>query len=435
MGLGRFGGGAAAVRYASRLGARVTLTDLAAEKSLRAPLSGLADVPLERLRLGGHDPRDFESAEVVIVNPAVSPENPFLDIARESGAVLTSEPELFLDACPCPVIGVSGTNGKSTTSAMTAHVLDACGRTAWLGGNIGRSLLDDLDRIRPEDWVVLEISSFQLAQLGPPRARLALLALTNFSANHLDRHGTLAEYAAAKRRLFDFAEPGAAVVMNPCDSALDAWLRPDENAGLKIEPPVDTRVLPLLRIPGAHNRENAAVAVTLARLTGCEPSRSIDVVSTFQGLDHRLSPVRFKVNRRCFDDSASTTPQSTIAAMTAIPGPFWLLVGGKNKSMDLEPLIRAIRQTARGTAFFGSVAPEARQRLLAQDPRYSCVAVETLREACEWVLLHSCEGDAILFSPGFASTDQFANYVERSDSFRALLREYEGTACPPYGAE
>ena len=254
MGLGRFGGGAAAARYAADQGARVTITDLANEESLRPILDELADVPFGRIRLGTHVPEDFQTADVVIVNPAVPPESPFLQIARDAGARLTSEIELFLDACPCRVIAVTGTNGKSTTAAMTAHVLTGCGKIAWLGGNIGHSLLADLDKITPDDWAVVEISSFQLEGLGPERPYFSAVAVTNFTPNHLERHCTLQAYATAKRRAFDFLPADATVVMDSEDSMLRRWIHPTEDANPRVVRPIDPRNLPPLAVPGPHNR-------------------------------------------------------------------------------------------------------------------------------------------------------------------------------------
>ena len=206
MGLGRHGGGVGAARYLAEQGARVTVTDLADADALADSLDELAGAGIERFHLGGHREADFTEADLVVVNPAVRPDNPFVELARTAGARITSEIELFLDACPAPVIGVTGTTGKSTTAAMIAAALDAAGRRSWLGGNIGRSLLADLPRIRSDDWVVLELSSFQLHWLGENVRWPRLAVLTNFAPNHLDWHGSVEHYRQSKQRLLDHAE-------------------------------------------------------------------------------------------------------------------------------------------------------------------------------------------------------------------------------------
>lgn len=427
MGLGRFGGGAAAARYAAKQGARVTVTDLASKESLRTTLDTLADVPLEQIRLGTHAPEDFRTADVVIVNPAVADDSRFLQIARDAGALLTSELELFLSACPCRLIAVTGTNGKSTTAAMTAHLLRASGKTAWLGGNIGGSLLSDLPGMTSDDWAVLEISSFQLDRIERPQPYFSRMALTNFSPNHLDRHGTLEAYAAAKRRLYDLSKEGAVAVVDVEDPALSRWLFPDNNPHLKTVFPLPTDRLPPLAVPGAHNRKDAAFAATLAVFCDCAESEVFEAVATFGGLPHRLQPIPSKAARRCIDDSASTTPESTVAALQSLDGPVWLLAGGKDKGMDLDLLLTRIPPNTAGVAFFGSVASGASARLLALSPDFPTTAVETLDDAYAWAISQSRPNDTLLLSPAFASTDQYVNYAARAEAFRRLAGSMSDT--------
>ena len=173
MGLGHFGGGAAAARWLARQGAIVTVTDLADENALADSLPLLADVPIAAVHLGGHREEDFRDADLVVVNPAVRPDSPWLHLARQSGAGSATELELFIENCPAPIIGVTGSNGKSTTAAMIASILKAAGRRTFLGGNIGGSLLDQLPQIGRDDWVVLEISSFQLWHFTPAATNAA----------------------------------------------------------------------------------------------------------------------------------------------------------------------------------------------------------------------------------------------------------------------
>ena len=222
MGLGHFGGGAAAARWLATQGAIVTVTDLADEQTLAAALQSLADAKISAFHLGGHREEDFRQADLVVVNPAVRPHppNPWLAIARENGARLTTEIDLFLEECPAAAIGVTGSNGKSTTAAMIAAILQADGRRTWLGGNIGGSLLDRLDEIRPDDGVVLELSSFQLWYLRPETRVPHIGVITSFSPNHLDWRASMDEYAAAKQILLQRQRSDDLAVLNTHDPRL-----------------------------------------------------------------------------------------------------------------------------------------------------------------------------------------------------------------------
>jgi UDP-N-acetylmuramoylalanine--D-glutamate ligase len=238
MGLGRFGGGVDAVQYAARAGARVVVTDKAAPEKLGDSLEqlhGLADV---EYHLGRHDPQDFATADVVIANPAVPPDNEFLQIARRNGRIVASQVGLFFQSCPAPIIGITGANGKSTTTTLTAHLLERAQPPAsprrydkvWLSGNIGdRPLLTILDQIGLRDLVVLEISSFQIEQLAQVRKAPNVSLLTNLTPNHLDRYGTFETYCAAKEGLFEFqpldAGTPAVSIFNAEDEIARSWLQ------------------------------------------------------------------------------------------------------------------------------------------------------------------------------------------------------------------
>jgi len=447
MGLGHFGGGVAAARWLARQGAIVTVTDLAGEESLSDALAGLADVPIAAAHFGGHREDDFRTAQLVVVNPAVRPGDRFVEIARHGGATITSEIELFLRACPARVVGVTGSNGKSTTAAMTAAILRADGRRPWLGGNIGESLLEDLDRIRADDWVVLELSSFQLWYLGTdpsfvtgrhiigdcplwsshvPMPHVAVV--TNCTPNHLDWHGDFAAYRAAKQRILTGQREAGLAVLNPLDAEVRNWGRLVRGRQLEFFPEA---AVPRLRLPGLHYRIDAACAATAARGLGCADGVIREALSRFAGLPQRTELVAMIDGRSFWNDSSSTTPESTIAALESLGGPLWLLAGGKDKGMDLGPFCEAIVRRAAGAAFFGSSRHVLHEKLRALEhvsrlPKSSrlrkSVAVESLAEAFRWCWDHSQPGDTILLSPACASTDQFQNYRRRGEAFVELIR-------------
>ncbi len=418
MGLGHFGGGVAAARWLARQGAEVTVTDLADEAVLARSLDALCDVPIARFRLGGHREVDFRRAEAVVVSPAVRPDNPFLQAAREAGAVLTSEIELFLEACPAPVIGVTGANGKSTTAAMTAAILEAEGRTTWLGGNIGNSLLEPLDEIGPDDCVVLELSSFQLRHLSRDVRMPQVAVVTNCSPNHLDWHGSYSQYRAAKQRILTGQREGDLAVLNTSDPEVASWAPRVRGRQVPLVPQDEIPVLP---VPGEPNRINAACAATAAVAAGCTREAVCRALGSFCGLPHRLESIAVVEGRWLSDDSSSTTPDSTIAALEALEAPTWLLAGGRDKGLDFGPLAAAIVECARGAAFYGSVREELRRQVLACMPEFLCTAVETMEEALRWCWLRSRSGECIVLSPACSSHDQFQNYQVRGDRFVQIV--------------
>ncbi|NLT72354.1 MAG: hypothetical protein GXX91_16900 [Verrucomicrobiaceae bacterium] len=223
IGLGHFGGGAAAARWLARQGAQVTVTDLATADRLGDSLAALEGEPIHQYVLGRHREEDFRNAELVVVNPAVQPTSPWIQIARQAGARLTSEMQLFLETCRGRVVGVTGSNGKSTTAAMIAAVLRSAGRRVFLGGNIGHSLLDDVRAIEPGDHAVVELSSFQLFWLECGTRMPETAVITNFTPNHLDWHSDLAEYARAKQRLFAGQKTSDMAIFDPSSPGLSDW--------------------------------------------------------------------------------------------------------------------------------------------------------------------------------------------------------------------
>ena len=466
MGLGHFGGGAAAARWLARQGAIVTVTDLADEHTLADALPLLADVPIAAVHLGGHREEDFREADLIVLNPAVRPNSPWLQIARSSGARLSTELELFIENCPARIIGVTGSNGKSTTAAMTAAILKAAGRRTFLGGNIGGSLLEQLPQIGPDDWVVLEISSFQLWHCSPhtPCAGAAnrirhtpcadpahgvcgihVAIVTGCSPNHLDWHGTYADYVAAKQRILSGQTPDDFAVLNSLDAEVASWSHlvrgqmivpsgagipacqsgqtlADKNVCPTLSP-LSLDDLPPLHVPGRHNQINAACAAAAALAVGCRREDVWRGLQGFRGLPQRLEWFAVVDGRRFYNDSTATTPESTIAALESLDLPIWLLAGGKSKGSDFGPLAAKIVGRARGAAFFGSARSDLLAQIATHAPSFPCAAVESLDEALAWCWSRSGPGEAILLSPACASTDQFLNFRWRGERFVALVGE------------
>ncbi len=421
MGLGRHGGGVAASRYCAEQGAIVTVTDLAHAASLADSVQMLGDVPIAKFVLGDHREEDFVNADLVVVNPAVKPDNRLVELARSHHAVITSETELFLNACPAFVVGVTGTVGKSTTCAMLAAMLKAGGKQTWLGGNIGNSLLADLSQIQRTDFVVLELSSFQLYWLNENCRWPSGAIMTNCSPNHLDWHAGWQHYVSSKQRLLSHLPKEGFAVLNDDDTEVSSWK--DKIASTKYSSSLPLEKIPILPVPGQHNRINAALAASMAIAVAIDEAAVFSALTGFTGLPHRLSLVAEIAGRSFFNDSKSTTPSATIAALKTMDRPTWLLLGGADKQIDLEPLMHEVTPRVQGIAAFGAVAgqldklsQEAKKKLL------SFYRTKTLAQALTWCWQQSRAGDAILLSPACASTDQFRDYCQRGEEFERLLR-------------
>jgi UDP-N-acetylmuramoylalanine--D-glutamate ligase len=426
MGLGRHGGGVAAARYCALAGGIVTVTDLADRTALAESLAALRDVPIEKVTIGQHCEADFSTAHIVVVNPAVKPGDPHIELARQAGATITSEIELFLNACPATVIGVTGTVGKSTTVAMLAAILQAAGRRTWLGGNIGHSLLADLPRMRSGDIVVLEMSSFQLHWLDDAARWPKAAIVTNCLSNHLDWHGDWEHYAASKRRLISHLSTDRVAVLNPHDAEMRRWRSEYQNAKFCPEP---LETMPLLRVPGEHNQINAACAATMAKQLGVDDKTIAGALASFTGLPHRLRLVTEIAGRQFFNDSKSTTPAATIAALNAMDRPTWLLLGGADKKTEWSGFVESTVQGVQGVVVFGSVSGKLYELFCRVDevsrkpfPRFRC---DTLAEALACAWQNSTAGQAILLSPACPSTDQFRDFAHRGEEFEGLVQNLQ----------
>jgi UDP-N-acetylmuramoylalanine--D-glutamate ligase len=460
MGLGHFGGGLGAARWLAARGALVTVTDRAPAEVLVRSIALLDDAPIRAFHLGEHVAEDFRDADLVVVNPAVRLDSPFVKIARDAGAVVTTEIGLFLDACPASTVGVTGSNGKSTTAAMIANVLAAEGRRVWLGGNLGGSLLDELDQMAADDWVILEISSFQLVRLPPQTTMPTVAVVTNCTPNHLDWHGDWSSYVAAKQRILQglppkrlsqdrrhrvgcpglsgakarFAAiwataslwprhpralpPAGSVVLGPSLADDDGWTRlaGDRRAALVAE-----KGIPPLGVPGIHNRENAVCAATAAAAAGCRAEAIAEGLRSFVPLPGRMERIATLDDREFYNDTAATTPESTIAALGSLDRPIWLVAGGGDKGCDFDRLVAVIAASACGVAFYGELGPRLHDSLARQPKRPPSTCLASMDEALRWCWTQSRPGDAIVLSPAATSHDQFLNFRERGEVFARLV--------------
>jgi UDP-N-acetylmuramoylalanine--D-glutamate ligase len=428
MGLGRFGGGVGVSRYLVGAGARVTVTDLAHEADLSASLSHISDLDIA-LALGGHDEGLLDDCDLLVVNPAVPKDrSDFFQSAVRRRIPWSSEMNLFVERSPARLIGVTGSAGKSTTTAMLAAILqqDEAPRT-WMGGNIGRSLLEDLPEIQPADRVVLELSSFQLEDLAALRRSPQVALLTNLAPNHLDRHGTERAYYEAKRNIVRFQRAGD-VALLPSDQpdvvgwgeghagSIRHWDR-DDLAGGSFEAGD-------VQVPGPHNLRNALAAAAAALAAGADPAQIAPGLRGFCGLPHRLEFVREYRGVRYYNDSKATTPDATIVALNSFEAKPVLLVGGYDKKVSFDRLAAELASRARAVVLLGECRAKIGAAIRRRVGSGRGPTVKTVHDFAGGINLArrlARPGDVVLLSPGCASYDMFTNYEQRGEAFKDVV--------------
>lgn len=430
--------GAAVARALAAEGSQVLVVDHADDATVReraAALPGGVEV-----RLGGYPVDVAAGADLVSPSPGVPWYAPELEWARAHGIAVRSEIDLVLERCPARVIGITGTNGKTTTTALVAAILEQGSERVVLGGNIGFPVLDRMDGLQASDWVVLELSSFQIETVAEPRCTIA--CVLNVTADHLDRHGDFAAYAAIKERLVRFA--AESVVLGFDDPVTRAMagnasapvrffgfdLADRDGATVRRDQvvAVDSRaalpVLPLADIPlfGVHNVANVLAAVAVTRAAGMETAAMAAGIRGFRPVPHRLETVLERNGVLWVNDSKATNAESAIVALQAFAGrPIVWIGGGSPEAPPPDALLDAVSDRARAAVLNGASAALV-DAALARRGYSGRTVVATLAEAVAAAREAARPGDVVLLSPGYKSFDQFRDFEERGDVFRELVR-------------
>jgi UDP-N-acetylmuramoylalanine--D-glutamate ligase len=466
LGLGRFGGGLGVSRWLLDQGALVTVTDRASREQLDGPASAVEEAGA-RLLLGGHEGVDLACTDLLVVNPAVPLEAPLVTAARERGVRLTSEIGLLMERWPGPLLGVTGSNGKSTTVGLAGAVLGAAGVSVETGGNLGGSLLSRLGQVARGTVAVLELSSFMLEMLALRQRKAAagggealgpeVAVITNFTPNHLDRHGNMQAYGKAKAAIL--AQARAAVLPHG-DAAVEALAAGFQGSVLHFgdaraaqsgnpAPKVHGSVPDLgvdglgnlvgasgsvvlsdtqIPLPGRMNRLDLAAATLAVGALLSDPQRALDALPAalerFRLPPHRLQLVALSRGVRWVDDSVSTTPESTAASLEAVTGGCLLIVGGRDKGLDPEPLLMAAVGRVRRAFTVGEQAAPLANALNRSG--VNAEQVNTVEAAVTRASQIAREGETVLLSPGFSSHDQFAHFEQRAQAFVEAVAALEG---------
>ena len=435
--------GVATALFCASRGARVTATDARTEKELSDAVLvlGKAGVVLE---LGGHRQELILDADLIIPSPGVPADAPLLQFARSKGVTIWSEIELAYRFLKGRLIGITGSNGKTTTTSLIEHILRSAGFSTILAGNIGTPLISCVEKSSEKTVAVAELSSFQLELIE--KFRPSISVFLNLTPDHLDRHHTLESYGAAKARIFQNQGESDSAVLNADDPGTTPYApakpqvfwfsrkqRVAQGAFVKESEILFRRegteeaILKLADIPlaGAHNVENVLAAVAATKLAGAESTAIAKGVRSFAGVEHRLEFVAEIGGVRFYNDSKATNVDATLKALDAFPGRILIILGGKDKGSDYTVLQARLRERAILALLIGVAAGKIEKQIAGS------VAIEqagTLERAVETAAHAARAGDVVLLAPACASFDQFQNYEHRGRVFKELVHQLERQA-------
>ncbi|MEN9722553.1 MAG: UDP-N-acetylmuramoyl-L-alanine--D-glutamate ligase [Pseudomonadota bacterium] len=442
--------GVSAARYLSKQGAKVTVTDMKQKTELADSVAACADLKIE-YELGRHQSKTFTSAELIVVSPGVALSQKIFEEVRAANVPITNDIEIAATQLEVPLVAVTGTNGKTTTTSLIGEMFKADRREVFVGGNIGKPLLDFYLDEKPASTVVAELSSFQLELAD--KFTPAVAVFTNIEPDHLDRYPSLEAYAAAKKKLLQLCDRNSFVVLNfdnPTVSQLASeakgklmWFSKRNPMSIggefaenfcgcyynastsrivaKITGKDEIYDVSTFKLFGEHNKENLMAAICAARAQGVSPAAIQSVIQNFRGVPHRLEFVRKKDGVYFINDSKGTNVMSLQRSLMAFPkNPIILIAGGKDKNMEFSPLADLVRERCKLLILLG----EAKEKInRALGDHADTFLVGTFEEAVLLAYQKSRSGDIILLSPGCASFDMFRNFEERGDYFRKLVSQ------------
>jgi UDP-N-acetylmuramoylalanine--D-glutamate ligase len=440
VGLGR--SGQAATRLLVGQDAAVTVTDRRPAGDLPDSMSALKDYPV-RYCTGGHPPEAFQDADLIVMSPGIDAERvDAVRIARSRGIPVIGEIELGFRFASAPILAITGTNGKSTTTALAGGILKDTGHRVFVGGNLGRPLCEAVLERTSWDWIVLEVSSFQLETIQAFRPRIAVLM--NVTPNHLDRYGNMEDYLAAKMRLFENQTETDSAVVSADDSLVlertvsvrsrrilfgqavrpeaGVYLEADSVMSTGVASPSERQKILLredIRLPGRHNLENVLAASAAALLCGCPADCIRESVRNFKGLEHRLEPVRSRQGVLYINDSKATTTDALAKALEAFTAPIVLIAGGRDKGGEFTSVRELLARRVKTAVLIGEARPVLRAAWEGAAP---LIESESLEDAVRVAAETAAQGDIVLLAPACASFDMFRDFEDRGNRFKAIVK-------------
>ena len=435
VGLGK--SGVASALFLKSQGARVTVSDTKSQDELRGEIPKLLDAGVT-LETGGHGERTFGGQDLIVVSPGVPVDVPLLEQAREQGIPVIGEIELAARFLKGRLVAITGSNGKTTTTALTGEVISMGGRESLVGGNIGTAAISLVDQSTDDSYVVLEVSSFQLETIESFHPFIAVVL--NITPDHLDRHSTFQAYVDAKARIFENQTGEDFAVLNADDptcvglagrsKARKIWFsrKKEVEAGAFLRNGTivwrdgdEREIMPVseIKLKGAHNLENVLAAVCAGMLTQTEPSRIRRAVQEFKAVEHRLEYVATVRGVEFYNDSKATNVDATIKALESFPANIHLILGGKDKGSDYTVLKPLLKERARRVYTIGAAAEKIESHLGGV---VEVVRAGTLEAAVKRAAASAESGDVVLLAPACASFDQFENYEHRGRVFKQAVQ-------------
>ena len=405
--------GIALANHLTRAGETVRVVDRKPARELREAISLMpAGVDFHL----GDESGALDGVDVVYASPGVPWDAQLLNDARARGLRVSSEIDLFLKLCPGSVVGITGTNGKTTTTALTGVVLGAGDRPVVVGGNIGDTVLDRLDEITPNHWVVLELSSFQLESLDWPHLHAGVIL--NITPDHLDRHGTFERYVDLKARAIEFAGRDDFAVLNGRDETVRGLA---SRTRAKVVWFDQHQPIPPMPLPGRHNMDNALAAAAVGRIAGLSDETIDTAIRSFKGVEHRLELVGEWAGVRWYNDSKATNPDAGRVALSSFPGaPVVLIAGGYGSGFALDEWVADVLKSAEAVVLIGASADLLQDALREHS---KVVRAASLEEAVSAAAGLSRLGGVVLLSPAYKSFDMFKDFEDRGNQFKALVRK------------
>ena len=435
VGLGKSGVSSALFLHAR--GARVTVSDAKAEEQLRNEIPKLLDKGIA-VETGGHGERTFRQQDLIVVSPGVPTSSESLKQALALGIPVIGEIELASRFLRGQIIAITGSNGKTTTTSLAGNVVATSGRKTLVGGNIGTPAISFVDASTDDTYTILEVSSFQLETIQTFKPLVAVIL--NISPDHLDRHGSMEAYTAAKQRIFENQAPADFAVLNADDPTCvqmaqgvnsqvhwfsrknevqrGAFVRADRV--LFRDSQGEHEIMPVHEIPlkGAHNLENVLATVCIGGIVRCEPGRIRQAVKDFKAVEHRLEFVATVNGVEYYNDSKATNVDATIKALESFPANIHIILGGKDKGAPYAPLVPLLRERAKRVYTIGAAAPKIEEEIAGA---VDIVKAGTIDVAVRRAAESAQSGDVVVLAPACASFDQFDNYEQRGRVFKDLV--------------
>jgi UDP-N-acetylmuramoylalanine--D-glutamate ligase len=449
MGLGLHGGGIGTVRFLSWAGAKVTVTDIKSKEEMAPSLEKLKDLKNITYVFSQHRSEDFEKSDIVIKNPAVHWSNKYIKMALEKKVPVEIDASLFFKLCNNPIIGVTGTKGKTTTATLIYEILKASGKNPVKIGIGQISVLDKLKDLKKDNIVVFELSSWRLSALGRYKLSPRIAIITNICPDHLNYYKDMAEYMKDKKYIFQNQKTENYCILNWDDETLNKFEEEIKSKLIKfsknkiengqsiyvnegsiyINDGIDEKkVMEIseIKLKGGHNVYNVLASVSAAVALGIDLKIIKKAVSEFKGVAHRLEFVRELEGVKYYNDTAATTPEAAIAGINSFSEPIVLICGGSDKNLDMAELGKIILGKCKGVIFLKGKATEKltdeiKKRLSPEEKDREFLTVESMEKAVELAKAEAKSGDVVLLSPGAASFGMFQNEFDRGDKFKVTV--------------